>query len=235
MIDKNKLLIIIPAYNEQDNILQTIKELKTSSAKDLDYIVINDGSKDDTLKVLQDNQINHLSYNQNGGLSHAVRVGMAYALEHGYDYCIQIDADNQHDPAYIVDFIKAASNPHCIIVGNRYQNDKRGVSLKAIAQWYISLCFNLKTHQHMLDPTNGMRVYGKEFMQYYVDNENLMVEPSTIAYLVKKYHLDLMQVHNIIRNRENGQSMYNKRWKQLKYILRETNRMLSLTDNWTRK
>lgn len=63
----------------------------------------------------------------------------------------------------------------------------------------------------MLDPTNGMRLYGKEFMQYYIDNENLMVEPSTIAYLVKKYHLDLMQVHNIIRNRENGQSMYNKR------------------------
>ena len=54
MIDKNKLLIIIPAYNEQDSILHTIKELKASSAKDLAYIVINDGSKDDTLKVLQD-------------------------------------------------------------------------------------------------------------------------------------------------------------------------------------
>ena len=235
MIDKKKLLIIIPAYNEQDNILHTIKELKTSNASDLDYIVINDGSKDDTLKVLQDNQINHLSYGQNGGLSHAVRVGMTYALEHGYDYCIQIDADNQHDPTYINDFINAAKNTNCIIVGNRYQNDKRGMSLKALAQWYISLCFNLKTHQHMLDPTNGMRLYGKDFMQYYVNNPNLMVEPSTIAYLVKKYHLDLMQVHNIIRNRESGQSMYNKRWKQLKYILRETNRMLSLTDNWTRK
>ena len=134
MIDKNKLLIIIPAYNEQDNILHTIQELKASSAKDLNYIVINDGSKDDTLKVLQDNQINHLSYEQNGGLSHAVRVGMAYALEHGYDYCIQIDADNQHDPAYINDFVSAASKPNCIIVGNRYQSDKRGISLKAMAQ-----------------------------------------------------------------------------------------------------
>ncbi|MBP5783256.1 glycosyltransferase family 2 protein [bacterium] len=134
MIDKKKLLIIIPAYNEQDNILLTIKELKQSSAKDLDYIVINDGSKDDTLQVLQDNQINHLSYEQNGGLSHAVRVGMTYALEHGYDYCIQIDADNQHDPAYINDFVNAANNPNCIIVGNRYQNNKRGMSLKALAQ-----------------------------------------------------------------------------------------------------
>lgn len=56
-----------------------------------------------------------------------------------------------------------------------------------------------------------MRLYGKIFMQYYVDNPNLMVEPSTIAYLIKKYHLNLIQVHNIIRNRENGQSMYNKR------------------------
>lgn len=211
MIDKNKLLIIIPAYNEQDSILHTIKELKASSAKDLAYIVINDGSKDDTLKVLQDNQINHLSYEQNGGLSHAVRIGMAYALEHGYDYCIQIDADNQHDPTYINDFMQAAMQPNCIIVGNRYHNNKRGFSLKAIAQWYISLCFNLKTHQHMLDPTNGMRLYGKEFMQYYVNNPNLMVEPSTIAYLVKNYHLQLIQVHNIIRNRESGQSMYNKR------------------------
>ena len=134
MIDKKKLLIIIPAYNEQDNILHTIKELKASNASDLDYIVINDGSKDDTLKVLQDNQINHLSYSQNGGLSHAVRVGMTYALEHGYDYCIQIDADNQHDPTYINDFINAAKNTNCIVVGNRYQNDKRGMSLKALAQ-----------------------------------------------------------------------------------------------------
>ena len=80
-----------------------------------------------------------------------------------------------------------------------------------------------------------MRLYAKDFMNAYINNRNLMVEPSTIAYLTKKFNLEVMQVNAAIKEREFGASMYNNKWKQLKYILREITRMLSLTNHWINK
>ena len=95
-----KTLVIIPAYNEEKIIESTIKNLKENT-KNVDYIVINDGSTDNTKKVCIENNINFIDLSVNLGIGGAVQTGYKYAKKHNYDIAIQFDGDNQHDPKYI--------------------------------------------------------------------------------------------------------------------------------------
>ena len=95
-----KVLIIIPAYNEQENILSTVNKIKEYS-EELDYIVINDGSTDNTEKILIENNIKHIKLINNLGIGGAVQTGYKYAYENGFDIAIQFDGDGQHDINYV--------------------------------------------------------------------------------------------------------------------------------------
>lgn len=87
-----KVLLIIPAYNEEENILRVCNEIEKHN-KEMDYVVINDGSKDNTLKILQENKINHINLVNNLGIGGAVQTGYKYAYEKGYDIAVQFDGD----------------------------------------------------------------------------------------------------------------------------------------------
>ena len=103
-----KVLMIIPAYNEEKNIIKTISKLKEIKLKDhtLDYIVINDGSTDQTKKVCKENKINMIDLPFNLGIGGAVQTGYKYAYYNNYDIAIQYDGDGQHDGNYIKDLIE---------------------------------------------------------------------------------------------------------------------------------
>jgi glycosyltransferase involved in cell wall biosynthesis len=92
----DKVLVIIPAYNEQDSIYGTVTNLINTC--DHDYIVINDGSTDKTKEVLEKNRFNYIDLPVNLGIGGAMQTGYKYALRNNYDYAIQLDADGQHDP-----------------------------------------------------------------------------------------------------------------------------------------
>ena len=96
-----KILLIIPAYNEQENIKQTVKKIEDYNSKEIDYIVINDGSTDDTEKILMENNLNHIKLVQNLGIGGAVQTGYKYAYENNYDIAVQFDGDGQHDITYV--------------------------------------------------------------------------------------------------------------------------------------
>ena len=95
-----KVLLIIPAYNEEENILNTVNTIKKCNS-DVDYVVINDGSKDNTLKVLKENNINHVNLIHNLGIGGAVQTGYKYAKQNDYEIAIQFDGDGQHDANFI--------------------------------------------------------------------------------------------------------------------------------------
>ena len=86
-----KILLIIPAYNEEENILKVCREL--DKYKQYDYVVINDGSKDSTLEILKENNINHIDLIFNLGIGGAMQTGYKYAYQNGYDVAIQLDGD----------------------------------------------------------------------------------------------------------------------------------------------
>lgn len=232
MNNKKDLLVIIPCYNEQHNILNTINNIKNNCV--YDFLVIEDGSKDKSLQILKENNINFIKHQTNMGLSEALRSGMKYALDNDYKYTIQIDGDNQHDPKDISKFLDAANNKEKIIViGNRYDKNNSQKSLKISAQKFISFWFFKKTGIKLFDPTNGMRLFDRTFMIEYVNNHNFMVEPSTIAYIVKNNNLNIIQVHTEVKEREYGQSMYNNVWRKFKYVFRESYRTINF--HWVKK
>lgn len=99
-MDKPRILLIIPAYNEEDNILEVYKCCQKKK-EILDAIVINDGSRDNTLKMLVENNIPHVNLIQNVGIGGAVQTGYKYAYRNGYDIAVQFDGDEQHNVEYV--------------------------------------------------------------------------------------------------------------------------------------
>ena len=90
----NKILLIIPAYNEEENIVRVVENL-VNKYSEFDYVVINDGSKDSTAKLCRENGYNLVDLPLNCGLSGAFQTGMKYAMRKGYDYAIQYDGDGR--------------------------------------------------------------------------------------------------------------------------------------------
>ena len=115
-----KLLIIVPAYNESENIVRVIEELQ-ETVPGYDYVVVNDGSRDATAQLCREHGYPLIDLRVNLGLTGALQTGMRYAWEEGYDAAIQIDADGQHDPKYIPEMAeKMEKNRDDIVIGSRF-------------------------------------------------------------------------------------------------------------------
>ena len=115
-----KKLIIIPAYNESENILNTIKCIE-KDAPDFDYVVINDCSKDNTLEILENNHLNFVNLPVNLGIGGAVQTGYQYALENGYDIAVQVDGDGQHDPKFLGNLFETLVKENAdMVIGSRF-------------------------------------------------------------------------------------------------------------------
>lgn len=114
------ILIIIPAYNEENNIEKLLKELKRY-CHEVSILVINDGSRDHTSKVVRQEKVNIIDLPCNLGIGGAVQTGYKYARQHNFDIAIQIDGDGQHDPSYIHYFIQPLlKNEADLVIGSRY-------------------------------------------------------------------------------------------------------------------
>ena len=97
---KMRVLVVIPAYNEEESIVRVVENLK-QNYEQLDYVIINDGSKDHTAQICRENGYQLVNLPTNLGLAGAVQAGMKYALCHGYNAAIQFDADGQHRPCLL--------------------------------------------------------------------------------------------------------------------------------------
>ena len=121
---EEKILIIIPAYNEEESILNTYKtilEYNKSHTRQLSTIVINDGSKDRTEKILQENKIPHIQLVHNLGIGGAVQTGYKYAYENDFDIAIQFDGDGQHDISFVDALVAPIENGNInMTIGSRF-------------------------------------------------------------------------------------------------------------------
>ena len=204
---KEKVLLIIPAYNEELNIEKTVKDV-TKNTK-YDYIVINDCSKDNTKQVCEKNGFNILSLPVNYGLTSGIQVGMKYAYENGYDIAIQFDGDGQHEAKYVKDLIAEIENKNCnIAIGSRFVTKNRPKSMRMLGNTLISAAIKMVTGKTIKDPTSGMRAYDKKSIEQFVKNESLTPEPDTIVYMLKK-GMKVKEVQVEMKEREFGESYLN--------------------------
>ncbi len=205
MIKGKKVLIVIPAYNEEESIVKTIDDIK-KNAKGADYVIVNDGSYDNTLKVLKENNFNYIDLVQNMGIFGAVQTGLKYAVEKDYDVAIQFDADGQHHAKYINALVDEIDN-NSIVIGSRFVNKRKPFSLRMLGSRLISLAIFLTTFMRIKDPTSGMRAYDKETIKDYANNINNPPEPDTLVYMKLKGK-KIKEVQVEMSDREQGQSIF---------------------------
>ncbi len=179
-----KVLIVIPAYNEEANIARVVDDL-IEHYPQYDYVVINDGSKDNTARICSENGYNMIDLPVNIGLAGGVQTGMMYAYERGYDYALQFDGDGQHQPAYIAEMVQAIDEGADVCIGSRFVTQKKGASLRMLGSHIIGFTFLITTGKRIKDPTSGMRMFNRAAMRAMAYTADYGPEPDTVAHLVR--------------------------------------------------
>ena len=163
-----KILLIIPAYNEEKNILNTINMIENYKRKMLDYIVINDGSLDKTEEVLKNNNINHICLVNNLGIGAAVQTGYKYAYTNNYDIAIQFDGDGQHDINYIDKLIDTiVDEKYDMVIGSRFiGNDSsfKSTKMRRVGIKLLSFVIKILTGVTIKDVTSGHRAVNRNII-----------------------------------------------------------------------
>ncbi len=152
-------IAVVPAYNESTTISAVLERIRPYVDE---ILVVNDGSTDDTAEIARDHGATVVTHAVNTGVGGAVRTGYRYAIRNDYDYVVQIDADGQHDPAYVPDLLEVADDHDCeMVIGSRYLNDSfRDYSLlRRSGIRFFTEFVNLFGGVEITDVTSGFRVY----------------------------------------------------------------------------
>ena len=180
-----KPLIVIPAYNEAESIVSVVSEL-VAHYPQYDYIVVNDGSRDNTGEICRANGFNMLDLPVNLGLAGAVQAGLKYAYQRGYERALQFDGDGQHQPQYIQSMLHMMDETKAdIVIGSRFCIEKKPKSLRMFGSYIISWAIRLTTGVIVCDPTSGMRLFNRKMIEEFAHDANYAPEPDTISYLLK--------------------------------------------------
>ena len=212
-----KCLVIIPAYNEEENIVRVVENLKNNYPM-YDYVVINDGSADSTAKICRKYGYELVDLPVNLGLAGAFQTGLKYAYRKGYDYAIQFDADGQHRPEFIAPMLDKIQEGYDIVIASRFVTEKKPHSLRMLGSNLISAAMKLTTGHRVKDPTSGMRLFNKKMIAEFALNMNYGPEPDTISYLLKQ-GATIAEVQAKMDERIAGESYLNMT-KSMMYMLR---------------
>lgn len=208
MVSNMKSLVIIPAYNESENIKNTVQTLM-EKAPQFDYVVVNDHSKDDTLKILQENHINYINLPTNLGIGGAVQTGYQYAYENGYDMAVQVDGDGQHDPAYLNQLVETMQKEDAdMVIGSRFINKEGFQSsfARRVGINYFSHLIKQLTGKTITDPTSGFRLANRRVIALFAqDYPRDYPEPESIVALLKR-GLKVVEAPVVMKERQGGQS-----------------------------
>lgn len=204
-----RVLAIIPAYNEEACLADTVAGL-VAACPDVDYLVVNDGSRDRTPEICDELGLAHIDMPTNLGLASGVRAGMKYALRHGYDAAVQFDADGQHLPEAIPAMVAALEEGADIAIGSRALAGGGAVGARGVGARLISWLIRRCTGQDVLDPTSGLRMYDRAMIEHMARDFDVAPEPDSIALLMRQ-GARVVEVPAHMRERQGGQSYLNIR------------------------
>lgn len=221
-----RVLLIIPAYNEEENILKTYKTIvnynKQNKTK-YDIIVINDGSTDKTGEICLKNNIPTINLVHNLGIGGAVQTGYKYAYENDYDIAIQYDGDGQHDVRYVKNIIEPIIKEKAdFVIGSRFikkkKNNFQSTFTRRMGINLISFVIKLVSRKKIYDTTSGFRAVSKNIICDFANNYPIEYpEPITTVELIKKGYR--FQEVSVKMNERAGGSSSIHSWKNIYYMI----------------
>lgn len=217
---KTKILLIIPAYNEEKNIQKTVELV---SSTNYDYIIINDGSTDHTKQILEENNYNHLNLCFNLGIGGAVQAGYKYALKNGYDVAVQFDADLQHDLESVATLIQPIiDNEADFTIGSRFikknSDNFKSSFLRRVGIHLISNVIFIFSKRRIYDTTSGFRAANRNIIKYFANHyPKEYPEPISDFELIKLGYR-VAEVPARMHERTAGKSSIHS-WKSAYYVI----------------
>ena len=207
----SKVLLIIPAYNEEESLRSLIEEIK-AVCPEVDYLVVNDCSSDDTERLLEELGANYITLPCNMGIGGAVQSGYRYAAQNGYDIAIQIDGDGQHDVRFVKDMVKLIEDKQAdVVIGSRFI-DKEGFQssqARRIGIRILSVLIRLMCGAKVKDVTSGFRAVNRRFIELFAENyPDDYPEPEVIV-TTKLYGAVIKELPVVMRERTSGKSSIN--------------------------
>lgn len=216
-----KTLIIIPAYNESENIERVVKSLK-ENCPECDYLIVNDCSTDNTPNICAEKGFNFINLCCNLGIGGGVQSGYIYAARNGYDCAIQIDGDGQHDPAYI----KRLTDPiekggADIVIGSRFIECEgfQSSGMRRFGIKFLSSLIKLVCGARVRDVTSGFRAANKRFIDIFAkEYADDYPEPEAIVACALR-GAKILEVPVVMKEREGGVSSISA-FKSVYYMIK---------------
>ena len=233
----SKVLIIVPAYNEQEAIEGTIRNLLTEEGYDI--LVVNDGSVDKTeeiLKSISNSRFRYISLPQNCGIGGGMQTGFQYAVLHDYDFGVQFDGDGQHSIDSLKELINHASNNQLeLCVGSRFlekdSENFQSTAMRRVGIKFFSGLIGTITGTKVTDPTSGFRVYGRKALTAFADNyPDDYPEPEALFYCARR-GFNVGEISVKMHERQGGESSI-KKLNSIYYMVKVTAAILI---DWIRK
>jgi len=242
-----RLLVIIPAHNEGENIGSVLSKLLSLPMKDkFNILVIDDGSTDNTRAVCEEisdgnNNIAVVTHIYNMGYGMALKTAYKYAVDNLYDYVIQIDADGQHDVKNVERLYNAITetegNAPDIVIGSRFLRDSVSFHIpshKKLAIAVFRLLIRISTGDMVTDPSSGLQILNRRAFMFYAQYDNFAAEyPDAnmiIQMLLNKFTIQEIPV--MMHPRLKGESMHHGIYKPMRYVINMT---ISILAVWIRE
>lgn len=219
-MNRSKVLIIIPAFNEEKCLKKVIEAVKATK---YDFVVINDGSTDGTEKILREEKVNHINLPYNLGIGGAVQTGYKYALEKGYDIAVQFDADGQHDTASLEKIIAPIENGEAeLVIGSRFikgsTSEFKSTFLRQIGIRLLSSMIKVLSGKKIYDVTSGFRAANRDIIKLFADEYPVEYpEPISNYELVRTGH-EVKEVPVKMNKRIGGKSSIHS-WKSVYFVI----------------
>lgn len=220
-----KIAVIIPCYNEEENVLNLFKEISETSFPtnyEVIPVFINDCSMDQTKKILYDREILHIDLPVNLGIGGAVQAGYKFALRNQFDIAVQMDGDGQHPPSELKKLIEPIVYGQAdVVIGSRFitgegfQSSYLRRSGIRFFKWLNEKLTGITIH----DSTSGYRALNQKALElvniYYPDE---YPEPEAVV-LYALHQLKIKEVQVSMRNRQGGESSI-RAYKTVYYMVK---------------
>lgn len=233
MKNRNKILLLIPAYNEEGNIGKVLGQLKKSGITEkIDILVIDDGSKDGTVETAKSYGVEVISQIFNMGYGAALQTGYKYAVEKQYAYLLQMDADGQHDIKNLTLLCERLGIGHPpdkevwpdIVIGSRFLDGSVTYSVPWLRRVAIAMFRGIIyriTRCRLTDPTSGLQGMNRKAFSYFAGFNNFDIKYPDINMVLQMLLMDykIEEIPAVMHIRQEGTAMHSGAVHAVKYMV----------------
>jgi glycosyltransferase involved in cell wall biosynthesis len=209
-VSPQRILIIIPAHDERESLPTTLAEVR-SIAPGMDLLVVDDGSHDGTADAARAAGVAVLRHATNLGVGGALQTGFRYAVERGYDIGVQLDADGQHNPAFLAALVAPVVEGRCdLCIGSRYiaRSGYRAPVARRLGMLMFSGIVRLVLGHRIFDTTSGFRAYARPVMQVCQHDFPTDFPDAPLLIAMARRGFRMLEVPVEMRERVAGKSFY---------------------------